>query len=85
MDPGVLISILDLRAAVANADVDALEQAPFGRGERVPEVAEGDRKISGWMGASVVVLVVHAVGWREDDAVTPVDTLEVLVALVPEQ
>ena len=85
VDARILVLVFDLAAAVLDAHVHAHEHVALVGGERIAQAAEGDREIARGIGRRVEVLVEHLVGRREHHAVLPVDALEVLLALVPEQ
>ena len=86
MNPRVLVFVLDLVAAIGDGGVDAAGEEPaFVLDEGVAHAAQGHRQVTRWGGGGVVVLVEHLIGRREDDAMGPVDALEVLVPVVPQQ
>src|SRR5207302_10171968 len=83
---GVLVLVLDLPAAGADAAVDAVaEQRPLVAAEGVADAAEGDRQVPGGPGGGVEVLVEHHVRGRVDPPGLPVDAAWLLLPLVPEQ
>ena len=85
VDARVLVLVLDLTAAVLDADVHAHEHPALVGGEGIAQAAEGDGEIARRLGRGVEMLVEHLVGRREHPAVLPVDAHEILVALVPQQ
>src|SRR5262249_60277348 len=87
MDALILILILDLGAALLDADVGApaFRPDPALEHDRIALGAEADGDIARRPGAGAEVLMEHVIWRRKAHAVAPVDTLEIAVALVPEE
>src|SRR5262245_54252231 len=87
MDAWILILVLDLGAALLDADVGApaFRADPALEHDRIALGPEADGDIARRTGAGAEMLVEHVVGRREAHAMAPVDALEIAVALVPEQ
>ena len=77
--------VLDLAAAVLDADVHAREDPAFVGGEGIAQAAEGDGEVARRIGRGVEMLVNHLVGRREHPAVLPVDAHEILLAFIPQK
>src|SRR5690348_13797616 len=92
MDTRVLVFELDLVSALFDAQrrtllfsLSADHGFPLLVGEGIAHVADAERKVARGLVAEVEMLVELAVAGRTDAAVLPVEPLEILVALVPQQ
>ena len=84
MNAWILVLILDLRPAVAYVDVHAHKHRAFLGDHRIAQPAQSNGEVAGRRRAGIEMLVIHAVGRSEDNAVIPVDADEVRIVFVPQ-
>src|SRR5438094_7309088 len=82
-DLRILILIFDLVDRALSPPLCLLLRVSSGNVLRI--AAQPEREIAGGRCAAVEVLVVHALGGRQDGAVLPVDAFALLVPLEPEE
>src|SRR6516165_5274402 len=85
MNAGILVLVIDLRPALLHRGIRRLLDLHLVGQHGIAMAAHRHRKVTGWLGPGVEMLMEHAVRRRKYETMPPFVALEIVVALVPHQ